>query len=136
MTGGPDDRWTLPALTLADRCDFTCNAPALLRIVMSTGDLYVCAHHFDSNADALRAVAVYVQDERLTPKTNDEGLEPVGRMHMRRGLTHADPCRWCLTRLVNHRIFDKTVGQWRDYFMCEVCDETAADMESLKGLTE
>lgn len=135
MTSGPDDRWTLPPLTLADRCDFRCNAPALLRVVMATGDLYACAHHFDANADGLRAVAAYVQDERLAPRTDTEDMEPLGRMLMRRGLTHADPCRWCCTRLDNVRTFGAIAG-WRDYFLCPVCDRTAADMESLKGITE
>lgn len=107
----------------------------MLRIITAAGDLYACAHHYERNAARLNAAARYVQDERLAPRTDTEGLEDVGRMHMRRGLTHADPCRWCLLRLRNVRLFDGVTSAWREYFLCEVCDETAADMDSLKGLT-
>lgn len=132
------ERWTLPPLTLNDRCDFTCNAPALVRIVIATGDLYACSHHFDANAAPLRDVAVYIQDERIAPRTDSTDLEELGRMHMRRGLTHADPCRWCCTRLVNRRTFDRNTSTWREYFMCETCDMTEAEgmRELLKGLVK
>jgi hypothetical protein len=136
MTSG-EERWALPPLTLDDRCDFTCNAPALLRIIIATGDLYACNHHFEANAAALRLVAVYVQDERMAPRTDSTDLEEVGRMHMRRGLTHADPCRWCFQRLVNRRFWDRGTSSWREYFLCETCDMTEAEgmRELLKGLT-
>lgn len=50
-------------LTAIDRCD-RCGAQAYVRAVLASGsDLLFCAHHWHENADALRAVAVSVQDE-------------------------------------------------------------------------
>lgn len=134
-----DERWTLPALTAADRCDFTCGAAAAVRVIFSTGDLYACGHHYEADQLSLEATSVYVQDERgaapAAPTTPGEPLEDLGRMHMRRGLTHADPCRWCTRRLVLRRFHDAVHNTWRDYFVCEHCDETAAlDMHTLRDL--
>lgn len=130
----PAERWTLPPLTADDHCDWpACGVPAALRIILNSGDLYACAHHYRQHCDTLNAAAVHVQDERLTPRVGTEGLEDLGRMNMRRGLTYIDPCRWCCTRLVQRRTYIN--GKYRDYFICPVCDETAADMDSLKGLT-
>lgn len=79
-------------------------------------------------------VAIYIHDD-TAPALSDVDLEDLGRMNMRRGLTHADPCRWCTRRLVNRRTHDKLRNEWRDYFICEHCDQTAdPNMDTLKGL--
>lgn len=50
-------------LSAADRCD-RCGARAYLRAVLPSGSaLLFCAHHAREHADALRTVAVDMQDE-------------------------------------------------------------------------
>ncbi|MCI1641030.1 MAG: hypothetical protein LKI58_03105 [Actinomyces sp.] len=51
-----------PALTAADRCDY-CGARAWVRVTLASGQLLFCAHHARENMDALRAVAVSIQDD-------------------------------------------------------------------------
>ncbi|WP_203335616.1 DUF7455 domain-containing protein [Nocardioides limicola] len=51
------------ALTAADRCD-RCGAQAYLRVELATGgELLFCAHHAREHGEALRQIAVTVQDE-------------------------------------------------------------------------
>jgi len=51
------------ALTAADRCD-RCGAQAYLRVELQTGgELLFCAHHAREHGEALKQVAVTVQDE-------------------------------------------------------------------------
>lgn len=50
-------------LTAADRCD-QCGARAWVRVTMSSGDLFFCAHHCAKHMDALRTQAVEILDER------------------------------------------------------------------------
>lgn len=59
-----DSAWQLSAL---DRCD-SCGAQAYVRVTMSTGDLYFCAHHASQFKDKLSATALEWHDEsdRLT----------------------------------------------------------------------
>lgn len=52
-----------PQLTAADRCD-QCGARAWVRVTMSSGDLFFCAHHAQRHMDALRAAAITIVDER------------------------------------------------------------------------
>lgn len=57
-------------LTAEDRCD-RCGAQAYLRVELATGgELLFCAHHAREHGDALKEVAVNVQDEthRLSSK--------------------------------------------------------------------
>ncbi|GAA4973084.1 DUF7455 domain-containing protein [Kineococcus glutinatus] len=50
-------------LTAADRCD-RCGAQAYVRVVLgSGGELLFCAHHGREHRDALRLVALDIQDE-------------------------------------------------------------------------
>ena len=54
------------ALTAADRCD-RCGAQAYLRVELQTGgELLFCAHHAREHGEALKQVAVTVQDETHT----------------------------------------------------------------------
>ncbi len=50
------------ALTAADRCDY-CGARAWVRVTLAHGQLLFCAHHARENMDALRSVAVAIQDD-------------------------------------------------------------------------
>lgn len=57
-------------LTAEDRCD-RCGAQAYLRVELAKGgELLFCAHHAREHGDALKEVAVIVQDEthRLSAK--------------------------------------------------------------------
>ena len=51
-----------PQLTGLDRCD-SCGAQAYVRVTMSTGDLYFCAHHAAQFKDKLSASALEWHDE-------------------------------------------------------------------------
>ena len=54
---------TTTPLTAADRCD-RCGAQAYLRVeLLSGGELLFCAHHAREHGEALKQVAVTVQDE-------------------------------------------------------------------------
>ena len=60
-------------LTALDRCD-RCGAQAYVRVVLASGELLFCAHHFREHENRLRTVAADVQDEtgRLDePATRD-----------------------------------------------------------------
>ena len=64
------------ALTAEDRCD-RCGAQAYLRVeLVNGGELLFCAHHAREHGEALKEVAVNVQDEthRLegTPTTTTD----------------------------------------------------------------
>ncbi|HKA68847.1 MAG TPA: hypothetical protein VKG85_06965 [Actinomycetes bacterium] len=50
------------ALTAHDRCD-RCGAQAYIRAVFAGGDLYFCAHHWRTYADAVRESATEIHDE-------------------------------------------------------------------------
>ncbi|WP_067780691.1 DUF7455 domain-containing protein [Actinomyces vulturis] len=54
-------------LTTADRCD-ACGAQAFVRVTMTKGPLYFCAHHWHAHEEGLRPVATDILDEtdRLT----------------------------------------------------------------------
>ena len=63
-------------LTAEDRCD-RCGAQAYLRVELASGgELLFCAHHAREHGDALKQVAVAVQDEThklgTTPATAPE----------------------------------------------------------------
>ncbi|HYG92795.1 MAG TPA: hypothetical protein VD859_04335 [Nocardioides sp.] len=63
-------------LTAEDRCD-RCGAQAYLRVELATGgELLFCAHHAREHGDALKQLAVNVQDEThklsTTPATAPE----------------------------------------------------------------
>jgi hypothetical protein len=49
-------------LTAADRCD-ACGAQAYIRVTLSTGQLYFCAHHGNENKQKLEAIALNWHDE-------------------------------------------------------------------------
>ena len=49
-------------LTALDRCD-SCGAQAYVRVTMSTGDLFFCAHHGAQFKDKLSATALEWHDE-------------------------------------------------------------------------
>ena len=50
-------------LTAEDRCD-RCGAQAYLRVELQTGgELLFCAHHAREHGDALKEIAVSLQDE-------------------------------------------------------------------------
>lgn len=51
-----------PSLTAADRCD-RCGAQALVRVVLSSGELLFCGHHAKAYEDKLREKAVDWVDE-------------------------------------------------------------------------
>ncbi len=51
-----------PQLTALDRCD-SCGAQAYVRVTMSTGDLYFCAHHGTQFKEKLSASALEWHDE-------------------------------------------------------------------------
>ena len=53
------DSYQLSAL---DRCD-SCGAQAYVRVTMSTGDLYFCAHHAAQFKEKLSATALEWHDE-------------------------------------------------------------------------
>ena len=50
------------SLTAADRCD-RCGAKALVRVVLSSGELLFCGHHAKAYEDKLREKAVDWVDE-------------------------------------------------------------------------
>lgn len=49
-------------LTVSDRCD-QCGAQAFVRVTLSSGELYFCAHHGRAASEALRESAVSILDE-------------------------------------------------------------------------
>ena len=49
-------------LTAADRCD-SCGAQAYIAAEVNGSELLFCAHHAREHGDALKQVAVTVQDE-------------------------------------------------------------------------
>jgi len=49
-------------LSALDRCD-SCGAQAYVRVTMSTGDLFFCAHHGAQFKDKLSATALEWHDE-------------------------------------------------------------------------
>ena len=49
------------ALVAEDRCD-RCNAQALVRVVLPSGELLFCRHHYTKHAAALQPMAVRVDD--------------------------------------------------------------------------
>jgi hypothetical protein len=57
-----------PELTGTDRCD-RCGAQALVRVVLTSGELLFCGHHYREYGSTLRDVAIDVIDEteRLRP---------------------------------------------------------------------
>jgi hypothetical protein len=64
-------------LNATDVCD-RCGAQAYLRVVLpNSAELLFCAHHGRQHADALRKIAVEIQDEteRLTGGTPTEQPE-------------------------------------------------------------
>lgn len=54
---------TQAVLTAADRCD-QCGARAWVRVTMSSGDLFFCAHHASKHMTALESSALEILDER------------------------------------------------------------------------
>lgn len=50
-------------LTVSDRCDL-CGSQAYVQVLLSTGDLNFCAHHFTKNEEKLTHIAQAVLDER------------------------------------------------------------------------
>ena len=61
-----------PAVLVAeDRCD-RCGAQALVRVVLPSGELLFCRHHYGKHATALRPMAVRVDDftDRLDPSAS------------------------------------------------------------------
>jgi len=50
-----------PALSPTDRCD-SCGAQAYVRVVLTSGDLLFCGHHFNRHAGRLKELAVRVED--------------------------------------------------------------------------
>lgn len=50
-------------LNAADRCD-RCGARAWVRVTLTSGELYFCAHHANRHVEALSAQALVVLDER------------------------------------------------------------------------
>jgi 4-hydroxyphenylpyruvate dioxygenase-like putative hemolysin len=59
------------ALVAEDRCD-RCGAQALVRVVLPSGELLFCRHHYAKHATTLRAMAVRVDDftDRLDPSAS------------------------------------------------------------------
>jgi len=51
-----------PTLTASDRCD-RCGAQALVRVVLTSGELLFCGHHAKAYEDALRQRSVDWVDE-------------------------------------------------------------------------
>ena len=124
-----DDQYILPPIKATDRCDKReCNAQALVRVVTPSGDLDFCGHHYAIVEWSLIAVAVFVLDQRGNGPTVDvrEAIEEDGKMHKPFGLHSTDLCRWCGQRLVLRRASKR--GLRLNYYVCGVCDNTAADM--------
>lgn len=59
------------ALVAEDRCD-RCGAQALVRVVLPSGELLFCRHHYTRHAAALRPMAIRVDDfsDRLEQRTS------------------------------------------------------------------
>jgi len=49
-------------LNAADRCD-ACGAQAYIRVTLSTGQLYFCAHHGNENKAKLEPISLSWHDE-------------------------------------------------------------------------
>ena len=116
-----------PPLTAQDRCD-RCAATALIRLMTLKGDLLFCGHHYDRHGRAAaQKGAVIIQDIRgAGPRLHGDKIPVIGRMWLQ-GLTSRDTCRWCATRLTFLR---RKVGRThRNFFTCDVCDNTAADFD-------
>jgi len=60
-------------LTAHDRCD-RCSAQAYVRVVLPSGDLLFCGHHWSRHEEVLRPKAVEVYDEThlLSPAPSAE----------------------------------------------------------------
>jgi len=56
-------------LVVSDRCDL-CGSQAYVGVVLESGDLMFCSHHFNSFEDKLRETATLVIDERWKLSTN------------------------------------------------------------------
>lgn len=58
------------AMTIADRCD-RCSAQAHVRVFLEGGStLQFCGHHFHAHEERLRAVAIDVQEQLISPVSN------------------------------------------------------------------
>ena len=51
------------ALTYSDRCD-RCGAQAFIKIILLTGELLFCVHHFTQHETVLRSATINILDER------------------------------------------------------------------------
>jgi hypothetical protein len=49
-------------LTAQDRCD-VCQAQAYVHVVLESGDLLFCLHHFNEYKDVLEPIALKIIDE-------------------------------------------------------------------------
>lgn len=129
MTTG--DHWDMPELTAADRCD-RCGARALVRVVLLSGDLYFCGHHYHAHEVALliHGVHVYDHDERKVYGFNVDTRQEIdedGRMHFDFGMRSTDQCRWCCTRLQLRRAkAPQSQYLTYNYVVCPICDGTPA----------
>lgn len=129
------ETWNLPPLGPRDRCDWRrCDAQAACRIFTHGGrDLYACAHHYAATAALIRLAAMYVQDDRMR-SAHTLVMERPGRMTLARGMRGTDLCRWCSSALTARRVQLRRWGDFTEYYLCPVCDQTVADMTSLKGM--
>jgi len=51
-------------LKVADRCDWPrCGARAYARVILQSGPLDACGHHWSESQDRLTAIALFVVDE-------------------------------------------------------------------------
>ena len=58
----------IEALTSLDRCD-SCGAQAYVQVLLNTGDLLFCNHHWLEYKPAITPIALEIEDQshRLTP---------------------------------------------------------------------
>lgn len=52
----------MPELLATDRCD-SCGAQAYVRVTLTSGELFFCAHHARKHLPALEGVATSIHDE-------------------------------------------------------------------------
>ena len=128
-----EGRFDLPPIEPGTPCDTGCGAAALVKIVLITGDLYMCGHHYANTEQAIANDAVHIHDERgalgdRAGNTNTE-LEPLGRMCQPNGLRSVDQCRWCCTRLELRRAKRPGSGVIINYVICPICEASAAHVE-------
>lgn len=50
-------------LNTEDRCD-ACGAQAFVRVLLRTGELLFCVHHFNKNENTLESIAIAITDQR------------------------------------------------------------------------